>query len=220
MMLAALLIAAATVQGTVVPEPAAVRCNFTVALCRDTLPDSPWDDPLCSEREQNDALLEKDDREALRTRYLATTSIPERIRLAGALLRRVPGDDAMWEELAGYAELAVRHPAIHGEPPPAFVAWREQHAVPWTAWRTIQIALLVASEDPRSRPMLLQALDTGGPDLVYVAILGLATQQDATALPAIARALQRMPDRGVFARALEPFHLPAARALAAKHAEP
>lgn len=198
-----------------------LRCAVNVKMCRDTPPVSPWDDPLCSDLDETNALIEKNDLEVLRARYLVTTSIPARNHIAGALVRRAAADDAIWNELAGYAEVAVRHPAVDGEPPPAFVAWSERRNVePWTAWNVVHGAFALASDDPRARPMLLQALETGDRDLVFIAIVGLATQQDEAALPAIARALKRFPDPDHFEEALEPFRLPAARALAKKPAEP
>lgn len=201
------------------PQPleiAPTNCSMTIKWCRDTPPVSPWDDPLCAEVEENNALRDRGDLASLRRRHLATTSISERVRLAGMLLRRVPGDDALWSEVAGYAELAVLHAGVDGQPSPSFVRWSEQrNADPSLAWRTVQFALMWAGEDPRSRPMLMKALESRDAYTVYFAIHGLASQQDEAALPAIARALQRFPDRTLFETALEPYRSPAARALSA-----
>jgi hypothetical protein len=55
-------------------------------------------------------------------------------------------------------------------------------------------ALDVAGNDARSRPLLLQLLESEDIPLVAQAIDTLGAQRDFTALPAIERALQRLPD--------------------------
>ncbi|HYC89013.1 MAG TPA: hypothetical protein VEO54_07370 [Thermoanaerobaculia bacterium] len=196
-------------------EVAGTRCTMTIKMCRDMPPVSLWDEPLCSELDEINALIEKNDLASLRARYLVTTSIPMRNHIAGALVRRGAADDAVWHELAGYAEVAVQHPEVDGGPPPAFEAWSQRRNVePRMAWIVVQQAFALASDDPRSRPMLLEALDTGHRNLVFTALLDLATQQDETALPAITRALKQFPDPGYFEETLALFRLPAARALA------
>jgi hypothetical protein len=200
------------------PQPleiAPTNCAITIKWCRDTPPVSPWDDPLCADVEEHNALRDRGDFASLRTRHLTTTSIPERVRLAGMLLRRVSGDGDLWNEVAGYADLAVLHPAVDGQPSRSFVRWSEQrNADPFIAWRVVESALMWAGQDPRSRPMLMKALESRDAYTVYFAIHGFATQQDEAALPAIARALQRFPDRTLFTTALAPFRSPEARALA------
>ena len=196
-------------------EIAPTNCAMTIKWCRDTPPESPWDDPTCAEVEENNTLRDRGDFASLRTRHLITTSISERVRLAGMLLRRVPGDGDLWNEVAGYAELAVLHPALDGQPSPSFVRWSKQrNADPFLAWRVVEAALMSAGEDRRSRPLLMKALESRDAFTVYFAIHGFATQQDEAALPAIARALQRFPDRTFFETALEPFRSAEARALA------
>ncbi|HUR82697.1 MAG TPA: carboxypeptidase-like regulatory domain-containing protein [Thermoanaerobaculia bacterium] len=181
----------------------ATDCSMTIKFCREQPPRSIWDHPICSEADGVTALLQAKDYESLRASYLVTESIPERIRVAGALLGHISGDAAMWQELEGYARAAVRHPRTDSELAPAFITWSEKRgADPWLAWNAVNSALLAIAEDPRSRALLVEALATSDEDLVATAVYGLAAQHDDAALPAIERAIRRFEDRGMFTEML------------------
>ena len=54
---------------TLPPQVLAVAptdCSMIIRFCRDTPPESPWDEPLCTEVEENNALMEQGRFEALR----------------------------------------------------------------------------------------------------------------------------------------------------------
>ncbi|HVG23031.1 MAG TPA: hypothetical protein VND45_02655, partial [Thermoanaerobaculia bacterium] len=177
----------------------ATNCAMTIEFCRDTPSETAFDYAPCDESHENRALAERNELGALRARYHATASIAERHILAGQLLRRVPDDGAIWDELAQYAEVAVRNPMVDGELSPAFIAWSEERNVePDVAWRVVSSAFGIAADDPRARPMIRRVLATGERDMVLYAILGLVTQRDRSARSAIAAARKRFPADDTF----------------------
>lgn len=201
-----------------------VTCNLHVT-CSPEPPSTPFDPPLCADEELHNALIEaagRGDRSAvglLRQRYQTANSYREKQRLAAALLGKVSDDRAIWSELHEQAALAVRFPTVDGEYSAEFEEYcRARSEDPVQLWDRAYNALERAGADPRSRPLLYEALKTSDRNLVYAAIWGLATQRDDTALPAIEEAFQRFENLGsevVLCLAL--FRSEAADALAMKY---
>ena len=169
--------------------------------CNDTLPESKWDDPLCSDQDLNSLYIESlatGDRAALaelQRRYAAADTYSERRRIGAALLGH--GDDgAIWKELLDTANMAIRFvPNDEGEFAEEFNVYAESlGSDPDSVWFAGVQALRYASADRRSHALLLEVVQSGEPTLVGAAIEGLATQGDLGALPAIKAALDGLPD--------------------------
>lgn len=167
------------------------------APCIDA-PESEWDRPACTDYDLDTALieaLERGDRSArdlLRQRFETTFTYNERHRIATALLRRVDDDSRYWKELVRHASIAVKFPQVDHEWTPEFVAWCAERSLdPEDYWYMAVGALSDASGDPRSRPLLLSALETDDEYLISTAAWGLAGQRDESFLPAIDAALKR-----------------------------
>lgn len=178
---------------------------FTVSCsgwwtCGETAPLTIWDRPSCTDQQLHDSLIEnmeRGDRSALsllRKRYETADTYQERHRLAAALLGRVPDDRSMWNELAENAEICVRFPSTaEGDFSPEFEQYcLERNVDPADLWSMSSNALGLASGDPRSRPLLHEALELTDANLIGIAIAGLATQRDTSALPGIRKAFERL----------------------------
>ena len=177
-------------------ETITISCEMTV--CQDGPPESEWHYPACSDYELDTALIgsmERGDRSALellRSRYARSATWAEKHRIAEALLRRVPDDSVYWDELFEHAQNIVRIDRYSDE----FVTWCEERLYnPYGYGEAAFSALLAVSRDPRSRALLLEALEREDPTMVQVAVYGLAAQRDLSALPAIERALERARER-------------------------
>ena len=193
-----LALAAGSVEGTEL-ETITISCRMPV--CEDGAPESAWELPACGDYELVTALIEgveRGDRSALallRSRYRHAETWAEKHRIAEALLRKVPDDRAYWNELIEHARNIVRI-GTGGEYPDEFVAWCEQRQYEPDDYSAMAYgALLAVSKDPRSRALLLEALDREDSVLVDAAIGGLAAQRDLSALPVIERALERSRER-------------------------
>lgn len=201
-----------------------MSCN--ISSCQDDLPRSKFDRPLCVDESLNTSLIEsveRGDRSALallQQRYRTADTYQERNRIGGVLLRHLD-DDAIWQELSTDAEVAVRFPRDDdGGFTPELEAYCEARNVePENLWWMSWSAFVEISGEVRARPLLYRALETSDRDLVFVGIAGLAAQRDATALPAIDRALERLEaDRASdLVKVLETFESPEAMALLAKY---
>jgi hypothetical protein len=193
--------------------------------CADAPPATPYDDPLCTDSDLHDTWIEaaaSGDRSAvelLRARYDQTTSLYERYRLGGALLGRLQDDIPIWTKLSADAEVCVRFPDERRESTQAYLEWCAARGVPPSEhWDRSYEALVTIAADKRSRPLLLQALETGNSDLVWVAMDGLARQHDEGSLPAIERTVRRFAeDASWLAMALAGFESAAADEVALKY---
>ena len=168
--------------------------------CSDDPPADRFERPLCSDYQLHDALMESARRgdassvALLRSRYATADTYSERHRLAGALLRK-GNDAAIWNELVSHAGIALRFPRVDREPSPEFLQHCAERGVnPDRYWWMGHDALGVAGEDPRSRALLRKALATDDEDLVYAALIGLATQRDLESLPLIENTIRRFSD--------------------------
>jgi hypothetical protein len=164
--------------------------------------------------------LDRGDRSAadlLGQHFRTTFTYFERHRLAGALLGKVANDTQVWDELVTHASIAVRFAGVDGELTAEFREWCADRDVdPETYWNMAHHALEVASEDRRSRPLLVAALASSDDDLVFTAIAGLVLQHDLTALPQIEATLQKYGEekREHLVQMLAWFNSPAADAVA------
>lgn len=208
----------------VVTENITFTCS---ASCNDTPPTSWSDYPSCADYDLDSALIDgvkSGDRSALQMieqRYASADTYHQRFRLAGTLLGRSPNDAAIWKELIELADFVLRFPNMeHEEAPEEYVQWcAARGLVPLEHWGMAIEALYVASEDPRSKPLLMRILKDEKPtSLLFVAIEGLAAQRDFEALPAIDQALARAGDEGgQFAFSLSRFADERADAIAKKY---
>jgi hypothetical protein len=207
---------------------ASTTMTFGCRDCSDEPPETPWDFPLCSDEELDDALIdamEQGDTSAvaiLRNRHEHASTYRQRHRLAAALLRRVPDDRAYWSELFSYAANVVRFAGGKDElfPSAALIRWCEEQALPphdyaYTALR----ALDHISADPRSRALLLEALEGHDSSVIFTAISGLAQQRDESALPVMQRVLDARDDAYQLAFGLAYYRSEAADRLAMRHLE-
>jgi hypothetical protein len=180
------------------PETITLACS--AEFCSDVAPESAYDLPLCSE-EQFDTMLinamQGGDDSALpllEQRHDATLSYRERHRIAGALLGQASDDRKYWNELAAFADQAIRFAHVDGKPPADFVAWCEAHDLDPSIVRDVQWAsYAIVLEQERGKPFLRKALDTNDSDLLYQAIATAASRRDESVLPAIKKAIARMP---------------------------
>ena len=176
--------------------------------CTEELPSSVWSYPACTDYELDTALIEsmqRGDRSALdlaRQRYASATTYAEKHRLAAELLRRLPDDGIYWNELREHAQNALRFSA-RGE---VFERWCEERGFPPDDYEAMaNSAFALAAEDPRARPMLLEALKNEDAWIFGSAILGFAKQRDESALPAIEEALRKREDVGTLAGLLAAY---------------
>jgi hypothetical protein len=170
--------------------------------CSEEVPQSVWDNPLCSDFELDEVLLaaiERGDRSALQLalqRYRGAPTWAQKVRLAPVLLH----DAAIWNEMYGLAQKALDFEADQ------------------QAWYLALDAWEVVCTDPRARALMRQGLETEAPNVVAVAMYGLAFQRDVSALPLIDRTLHRMPDDAYWmVMALEGYDSDAARRVTAKY---
>ena len=104
----------------------------------------------------------------------------------------IPDDGVYWDELFEHARNIVRI----DEASDAFVTWCQRRLYDPDEYRAVAFgALMAVAKDPRSRALLLEALERNDQSLVHVAIYGLAAQRELSALPAIERALERSRER-------------------------
>jgi hypothetical protein len=208
------------------PETIVLGCSRPP--CSDDGPMDRYDLPRCSDYELHDSLFESAGRgdassiRLLRDRYATAETLSERNRLGG-MLGRITGDSAIWNELAGLAEIAVRFPDAAKNPSPAYERWCAEQGIadPLSHWYLARDALGVASADRRSRPLLARVLATGEPMLLYYVMDRLAQQHALDALPLIEKALDRLPEdeRSGVAHLLVHFRDERADALAQKYFE-
>jgi hypothetical protein len=204
-------------------ETLTVGCS--VATCGDDAPTDRFDFPRCSDFELHNALIESSSRgdvsstQLLQTRYATADTDRERHRLAGALLREIPNDTGIWNDLVREAEIAVRFPRNGEELSPEYLQWSaEQNVDPENYWWMALDALEVAGHDPRSHALLLRALATDDEALGSVAIGGLAEQHDLASLPLIERTIVRASgDRELLLLSLGSFLDERADAVALKY---
>lgn len=197
----------------------------TTEVCGEEPPETRYGLPLCSEYELHDALIqlvEAGDSSALRfleDRYDRTDTYVERHRLAEVLLRRSSRGAAIWEEIFTDAKLAVRFAAVGGELPEEYVQWCEERDFDEYEHSLVHDrALAIASSDPRSRDLLVQALGAEEKNVVYIAFAGLAQQRDAGSLPALEKTIERFPDDAeALASVLGQFESDAAKAIMKKY---
>ncbi|HKO00625.1 MAG TPA: HEAT repeat domain-containing protein [Thermoanaerobaculia bacterium] len=163
-------------------------------------PQTKWDYPDCEEYAFNDVLiraLEGGDRSAgelLASRYATTFTLPERHRITAALSRNGKDIAANWEELAADAANAVHLRSVAGDDTKLIAYCRERGCDPLTYYnQTAMHALGLAMADPRSRPLLLEALETDDKWLISTAVSGFGEQRDESALPLIEQRLERLP---------------------------
>jgi hypothetical protein len=161
--------------------------------CSKETPATVWDLPTCADYELDRTLLENIRRgdgsaAALAVRhYAAASTYAQKLRLAAALLRRVPDDSPYWSELYEHARNRV-------ELGTKLEAWCEAREIPHRDYRWMsELALGYVADDARSRPLLLKALESDDAELLRPAIQGLMEQHDTMSLPAIAKVLERHP---------------------------
>jgi len=209
-----------------ITDASAVEIVFTCGSpCTDDPPASAFERPLCSDYDLHDSLIDSmrngDPSAApfLQRRRADAISLDERNRLSGALLRRIPDDAALWNELAAHADIAVRFAGSGDEPSPEYLQWCTERGLdPNEHWWMAQGALAIAAEDARSRPLLLRALATSDDRLIHIAVEGLGKQQDFTSLPLIAKRIEQLPETSRFvALSLAHFVDERADALARKY---
>lgn len=188
-------------------EEITLSCTMVSSPCSD-FAETIWDRPSCADYELDTALIDALARgdgsaaDALRRRFESAFTHEQRHRIAAALLRRVADDSRYWKELFTWASDALK---------PASEEDEHHHAA--------AKALALIASDARSRALLHRALDSEDAYIVYLAITGLADQQQHGALPAIERALTRLDDRTIVP-ALARFRTAAADAIAWKWLDP
>jgi hypothetical protein len=177
-------------------EDLVISCSL--ASCTDEAPSDRLALPRCSDYELNTALIEsaaKGDASSvnlLEARYENADTYRERHRLAGALLRKTPNDAKLWNELVTHARIVVRFPMKDQNLSPEYFQWCAEHGLAPEEYRdTAFQALEMAGADPRSRPLLLEALATNDASLVVAAIEGLGKQKDFASLSLIEDAIAR-----------------------------
>ena len=166
--------------------------------CSESEPESYWNLPSCADFHFDTALIESIQRgdasavELGRRRQDQGLTYGQKHRLAAALLRH-GNDGAYWRELHEHARNAVRFLHTDWEPSEEFASWCEARKLKPEEYSALAMdALRYVAEDSRSRPLLLEALDTREPMLIAAAITGLAGQHDESSLPAIEKALARV----------------------------
>jgi len=196
--------------------------------CADEAPETPYGNPQCADYELHSALIasaETGDRSAialLRSRYALAETHSERHRIAAALLRFTPDDTTIWRDIYAEAELAVRFANVDHEVQPAFEKWCEERNLdPYEHGPMLDDAFVIAAPDPRSKALLVKALETKDEDILFSAIAGLAEQRDLASLPAIEAAIERfdVDDRQYVAMTLAAFQSERADAIAVKFIE-
>ena len=193
--------------------------------CADDPPKDQWDLPGCDEYNLDVALqqaMRNGDRSAaelLQRRYETTSTVAERIRIGGMLLRHVSDDSAYWKDLARMAEDAVRFAERDDATQAKFAAYCADRGLDADGYEWVMYqAFTAVSGDIRSRALLLRALGSSDPGVVFGAIAGLGAQHDLESLEAIERALGRMEsDSHALALALAEFDDDAADAIAMKY---
>lgn len=206
-------------------EPITMMCvDPEGTYCTEVAGNDPFGKPACSDMRLNDALIEasKTDPSALQIlqqRYATMETHRERRRIAGALLRKVPNDTKIWNELAAQAEIAIRFPEIDWKLSPEYLQWATEQGVHPNAYREAAVdAFGVIMEDRRSHSLLVRALDTTDISLLITAVIGLGTQKDSDSLPRIEQAILRLEeeDRAFIAELLMFFDDDRADAIARK----
>jgi hypothetical protein len=162
--------------------------------CFHRAPETVWEFPHCEDYELDETLtesIERNDRSAIelaQRRYRGATTYAQKHRLAAALLRHVPDDSRYWNELYEPARNLVEKGEKLGE-------WCEAQKLSLDDYRGMaNVALAYVAADPRSRPLLMKALESNDLDVVRTAIIGVVDQRDESALAAVAKALARFPE--------------------------
>lgn len=184
-------------------EHETITLSCGISLCQERAPASLWELPSCSDYALNDALIAAmghGDRSAaalLRSRYAQAATYAEKHMLAGALLRKVPNDSVYWNELFEHAGNAVRFSVGGTDHSDEFVQWCQERLYEPGDYSSMTLgAFDRVSGDPRSRALLLEAIERADSYLAALAVAGLGAQRDTSALPAIERALQRYSEAG------------------------
>ncbi|HET8798931.1 MAG TPA: carboxypeptidase-like regulatory domain-containing protein, partial [Thermoanaerobaculia bacterium] len=180
-------------------EPIEISFSCSLRACSDEPPETMYDEVWCRDYDLDQSLiraLEGADRSAARLleeRFARASTYGERFLIAGALLRRVPDDAAYWNALAQPAADALRFAYQNDDPPAALAEWCQQHRIEPHAHRAVLLhAFELASEDERSRPLLLRALETSDIDLLVAAISAFALRHDESVLPTIQKVFARL----------------------------
>ena len=205
-------------------EVITVAC--AAAPCSANDPESEWDTPACRDYELDTALEQSlrngDDsaRSLLQSRFDNTSTISERQRIGGMLLKHVADDSRYWDELMRRAEDLVRFGADDDATRAKLDAYCKEHGLDPSGYESAMWdAFQIVSDDPRSRPLMMRLLQSADPSVVSCAIVGLARQHDEKSLPDIDTVLQRLPkdDAAMVAQALALFNSDAADAVAQKY---
>lgn len=223
------LVAGALNAAEVTDRTTVSKINGRNRVCSEASPASMFDRPSCSDHDLTTSLIESAERgdhsalALLQKRYRAAGTYSERNRIGRVLLAHLDDDQAIWNELAADAGIVVSFPQTEPRTISAELeSYCEQRNLdPAEIWLMSYDALRAISGDARSRPLLYRALDTADGSLVLAAITGLAGQRDASALPAIERALARFQrdDASVLAKYLSGFESPEAEKLLAMYRE-
>jgi hypothetical protein len=145
--------------------------------CKEEVPNDLYDKPSCVDYAVNSALIASartGDASALallENRFWITEQYQERHRIAAVLLRRVADDRAIWSEIYANAQLAVRFADVERD---VFERWCEEHDFYWLLHPALLYdAFVVASADPRSRPLLVEAITVDHRDIAMTAAVRL-----------------------------------------------
>lgn len=165
------------------PDEVVIR---TDSPCFPQFPSTRLDPPACVDFDRDNVLIaHADGGDAaavglLHARFATTLSRIERHRIAAAILAHPDGEDeSIWEELAAEARKALDLPDEDGD----------------DGRYDFLDALRTAAVDRRSRPILLDALNSGDTTLASLAVEGLARQHDESSLLDIDRTLAHL-ERG------------------------
>jgi hypothetical protein len=168
--------------------------------CSDVAPQTAYDLPLCNDEQLDTILIDAmngGDPSALpllEQRHDTALSYLERHRIANALLGHVVDDRKYWNELAAIADEAIRFAYVDGEPTAEFLSWCEARGVDATMRHDLQwSAYAMVLDHDRGKPFLRRALETNDADLLGHAIEIAASRRDESVLPAIKKAIERMP---------------------------
>ena len=201
-------------------EPQVIECILPPA-CTNEPPVTAFDSPTCADIEAGKrlhaALLEGDLSvlDEVRRRYEAAVTYRERDHLGSLLLAYLDDDTTVWNDLSAVAAVCVR---LTEESEELAARAKRQGVEPSLLWWRSYNALGAIWNDPRARPILLQALASDNPTISEAGMLGLALQKDSSTLAAIEAALERLGDRASeAAMSLAHFQTEEADALAMKY---
>jgi hypothetical protein len=143
--------------------------------CASAEPESEWDAQSCIDYNLDTALMDAGDPSAialLAHRWKHALAWSQRLRIAPAILGRIPDDRAVWNEVSQHAEVAVR---VMGQSREAFEDYCDEHDLPTSSYEeVVWSALSAALRDPRARPLLERALKSKDAMLVAAAEDALA----------------------------------------------